>query len=439
MAWGEPLAEGEKPCCKQSNGRGCAYKFGKCTFCGKAKGQSHASKGGVQQPKDESKPEPPLATAENALAAAKVRSSLLHNTSVSLDEADGLLAEQLRDALVRNAVRVIDLFREWDSNGDGTVSKYEFREAMPQLGLRAPPSVVDAVFDEFDRGADGSIEFAELHKLLRRSTKGEAKKLPKGRVIHVGGRTIRLPATAKATVQRSASEPKTATAKPAPAGAIAAPLMSSSAAATTATTAAPDPYFVRPRVALLTSGSREQRAAAAYGLADLAQGDAAIKEAIVGAGGIAPLVALVQGGVTPEQKHAAVHALGCLAQAHPPNQDAVGAADGAIGALVALLRHGTSTTAQKQVCAFTLGRLAYRHPTNQHAIADAGAIRPLVHLAEGGTAEQRAGAAWALANLGHDDAALSEAIHRREHPPPPKARFAYRYCKGLPLRSVGGV
>ena len=44
------------------------------------------------------------------------------------------------------------------------------------------------------------------------------------------------------------------------------------------------------------------------------------------------------------------------------------------------------------------------------------ATNVVAQLAEGGTAEQRAGAAWALANLGHDDPALSEAIHRREHP-----------------------
>ena len=35
-------------------------------------------------------------------------------------------------------VRVIDLFREWDEDGDGTVSKKEFRKAMPLLGLEVP-------------------------------------------------------------------------------------------------------------------------------------------------------------------------------------------------------------------------------------------------------------------------------------------------------------
>ena len=64
------------------------------------------------------------------------------------------VADQLREALVRNAVRVIDLFREWDVNDDGLVSKAEFREAMPALGLRAPSHVVDEVFDSFDNDGE---------------------------------------------------------------------------------------------------------------------------------------------------------------------------------------------------------------------------------------------------------------------------------------------
>tara|TARA_B100000767_G_C19274370_1_gene332740 strand:+ start:185 stop:313 length:129 start_codon:yes stop_codon:yes gene_type:complete len=36
-------------------------------------------------------------------------------------------------------VRVIDLFREWDENGSGAVTKKEFRVAMPLLGLKGFP------------------------------------------------------------------------------------------------------------------------------------------------------------------------------------------------------------------------------------------------------------------------------------------------------------
>jgi len=43
---------------------------------------------------------------------------------------------QLRDALTAHATRVIDLFSEWDDDGDGLVSKSEFRKAMPMIGLQ---------------------------------------------------------------------------------------------------------------------------------------------------------------------------------------------------------------------------------------------------------------------------------------------------------------
>ena len=37
-----------------------------------------------------------------------------------------------------NAVRVIDLFREWDTDGNGMIDRDEFRKAMPELGFHAP-------------------------------------------------------------------------------------------------------------------------------------------------------------------------------------------------------------------------------------------------------------------------------------------------------------
>ena len=58
---------------------------------------------------------------------------------IDLDESsDKSVAQQLRDILSKNGVRVVDLFREWDEDGDGTISKKEFRKAMPLLGLEAP-------------------------------------------------------------------------------------------------------------------------------------------------------------------------------------------------------------------------------------------------------------------------------------------------------------
>ena len=74
----------------------------------------------------------------------------------------------LRDSLSKNATRVVDLFREWDEDGNGKVTKSEFRKALPMLGLQAEKSEMDNLFDAWDPDKSGSISLAELTKLLRR-------------------------------------------------------------------------------------------------------------------------------------------------------------------------------------------------------------------------------------------------------------------------------
>jgi Ca2+-binding EF-hand superfamily protein len=94
---------------------------------------------------------------------------------VPLDSTAGVssaaLAAELRRVLQANAVRVIDLFRQWDEDGDGTISRSEFARAVPALGIEAPEAVVDALFDSFDPDGSGEIEYTELGTLLRRQVR----------------------------------------------------------------------------------------------------------------------------------------------------------------------------------------------------------------------------------------------------------------------------
>ena len=99
----------------------------------------------------------------------KAGSTLLQGFAI--DQASDLsVAEQLRDALSKAAVRVIDLFREWDDDNSGTVSKAEFRHGMSQMGLEAAAEEVDKVFDAFDPDGSGSVELKEFSRLLRRGS-----------------------------------------------------------------------------------------------------------------------------------------------------------------------------------------------------------------------------------------------------------------------------
>ena len=88
--------------------------------------------------------------------------------------ADRPMQEILREALALSATRVIDLFKEWDEDGDGVVTKKEFRRAVPMLGLDPVPSKadIDALFDQWDPDGSGNIDFKELNKILRKSAEG---------------------------------------------------------------------------------------------------------------------------------------------------------------------------------------------------------------------------------------------------------------------------
>jgi Ca2+-binding EF-hand superfamily protein len=75
----------------------------------------------------------------------------------------------LRDALSRSSSRVMDLFRQWDDDGSGEISKKEFRQAVKAMGFNffADDAEIDMVFDEFDMDKGGTLDYRELNKQLR--------------------------------------------------------------------------------------------------------------------------------------------------------------------------------------------------------------------------------------------------------------------------------
>jgi hypothetical protein len=106
------------------------------------------------------------------------------------EDSDKTVGEQLREALSKAAVRVIDLFREWDEvvlctsnpmphqpahasvarrqDGNGKVSKAEFHKAMGYLQFNAPAEAIDELFDSWDPDGSGLLTMDELQKELRR-------------------------------------------------------------------------------------------------------------------------------------------------------------------------------------------------------------------------------------------------------------------------------
>ena len=96
---------------------------------------------------------------------------LTHCTSHSVRrrrafEAGGATADAITSNLVQtlraNHARVLDFFRQADTNFDGVISKGEMTYALHTLGLNASPKELESLFLELDPSGDGVLEFAEL-------------------------------------------------------------------------------------------------------------------------------------------------------------------------------------------------------------------------------------------------------------------------------------
>jgi len=96
---------------------------------------------------------------------------------VKLDTTSKLsIQEQLYNIIRENQVRLIDLFREWDDDGNGALDKKEMRAAIAALGYQAPRKEIDAFFETIDVDDSGMIEFNELKEALKERNAKEATK-----------------------------------------------------------------------------------------------------------------------------------------------------------------------------------------------------------------------------------------------------------------------
>ena len=101
------------------------------------------------------------------------------STAVKLDRSSGVpIPEQLRTILSANAVRVIDLFRQWDDDESGVIDFDEFAGAMHYLGFSVSRAELQELFSAFDPDGSGSIEYRELNTLLRKRAAPPTRRAP---------------------------------------------------------------------------------------------------------------------------------------------------------------------------------------------------------------------------------------------------------------------
>ena len=79
----------------------------------------------------------------------------------TLDASSGVsVQEQLHDILKQQQVKLIELFRDWDDDGNGALDKKEMRHALAALGYTAPKEEIDGLFESIDEGASLSLSLS---------------------------------------------------------------------------------------------------------------------------------------------------------------------------------------------------------------------------------------------------------------------------------------
>ena len=91
------------------------------------------------------------------------------------------IAAKVNEMLAENSLKLMDIFREWDEDGSGSVDKEEFRKAVAALGYKAPKRYIYGVFEALDVSGDGFVEFDELQAGLE-ALKGKRSKTLEGNV-----------------------------------------------------------------------------------------------------------------------------------------------------------------------------------------------------------------------------------------------------------------
>ena len=175
-------------------------------------------------------------------------------------------------------------------------------------------------------------------------------------------------------------------------------------------------HAIPPLVALVGTGTLEQRQAATRALNNLSVGNRDNRAAIAKMGGVSLLVKqLSASDSTPALKEETAAALASLCAGNEANKTAVAAA-GAIPILVDLVKGGE--TAPVKARAVAALRVLASKAEYRMAIAQAGLIPLLIEFLRSGTASQRHAAAGALWNLAFDNVSNATAIAKDGGIPP---------------------
>ena len=71
---------------------------------------------------------------------------------------------QLGVLLMKKNLKIGEVLKAWDGDGDGTVTRKEFRVKVIDMGVQAHPLDIDRFFDSYDNDGGGSLDLEEVKK-----------------------------------------------------------------------------------------------------------------------------------------------------------------------------------------------------------------------------------------------------------------------------------
>ena len=77
------------------------------------------------------------------------------------------IASQIKAALEKASVRTVELFRDWDTDGNGVIDKKEFEKAIMGLGVKATKEEISDLFERWDTDKSGAIDFKEMDRAIK--------------------------------------------------------------------------------------------------------------------------------------------------------------------------------------------------------------------------------------------------------------------------------
>ena len=117
------------------------------------------------------------------------------------------VVEQLREQIKSQNIRMREAFQEMDEDGDGHISKSDWRGWMQTIGPDLPPKALNASFDELDVDGSGVIEMLELEAFIKGRKPPAASLVSQartsaGNVVSKAASKVPVPVVPRAVVPR---------------------------------------------------------------------------------------------------------------------------------------------------------------------------------------------------------------------------------------------